>query len=219
MRLDLSAVARCSAIALLSGILVGGAMAQAPKSDPTSALRAELEGKSPAERVEFLNQRIDAGQADRESYFFLGNAKYESGDLPGATAAFEKSVAMDSTFYKAVVNLGLMYEEQQNYAKAIEAFDHAARLEPKNPDSWTHLGNSYYSQNNYSKANELYRQALALDANSPSALYSMAVSFADAGIFREAVKYWQRVAEVDPKGDLGKNARENIDLVSKYLIP
>ena len=47
----------------------------------------------------------------------------------------------------------------------------------------------------------------------------MAVAFADAGIFREAVKYWERVAHVDPQGELGKNATENIDLVKKYLIP
>ena len=47
----------------------------------------------------------------------------------------------------------------------------------------------------------------------------MAVAFADAGIFREAVKYWDHVVQVDPKSEQGKNAAENIDLVKKYLIP
>ena len=189
------------------------------KSAAADPLRAELEGKSAAEKIELLGKRVDAGENTKEVYFHLGNAKYESGDLPGAAAAFEKAVAIDSTFFKAVVNLGLLYDEQQNFAKAIETLEQATHLEPKNPDAWSHLGDAYYGQSNFTKATELYRQALAIDPNSPQALYSMAVAFADAGIFREAVKYWDHVTRVDAQGELGKNAAENIDLVKKYLIP
>lgn len=223
MRLERTVAARWVAAALVLGCALGAGTAGAQKKDkPAEAvdpLRAELEGKTAAQKIELLGQRIDGGEATKDVYFFLGNAKYEAGDLPGAAAAFEKAVAIDSTFFKSVVNLGLMYDEQQNYAKAIEIFEHATRLEPNNPDSWSHLGNSYYSQNNFTKATELYRKALALDRNSPQALYSMAVAFADAGIFREAVKYWEYVVDVDKDGELGKNAAENIDLVKKYLIP
>jgi tetratricopeptide (TPR) repeat protein len=95
----------------------------------------------------------------------------------------------------------------------------AAKLEPKNPDVWANLGNSYYTQSQHAKAFEYYQKSLAIDPNSQSALYSMAVAFADAGIFREAVKFWDRVVQVDPKSEQGKNAAENIDLVKKYLIP
>ncbi len=218
MRLERNVAVRWVA-ALVICAVTGAAAADKQTPADKDPLRAALEGKSPAEKIELLGQKIDAGDASKEAFFFLGNAKYESGDLAGAVAAFKKAVAIDSTFFKAVVNLGLMYDEQQNFAKAIETFEQATRLEPKNPDSWSHLGNAYYSQNNHAKATELYRKALALDPNSPQALYSMAVAFADAGIFREAVKYWERVAHVDAGGELGKNAAENIDLVKKYLIP
>lgn len=207
-------------------LVVGSVSSAAPKKDARAAaaaaedpLRALLDGKTPQQKADFLNGIVDDGKASKDVYFHLGNAKYEMGDAAGAAAAFEKCVAMDSTFFKAIVNLGLMYDEQQLFPKAIEAFELAAKLQPQNPDVWANLGNSYYTQAQHPKAFEYYQKALALDPNSQSALYSMAVSFADAGIFREAVKYWQHVVDVDPKSEQGKNAAENIDLVKKYLIP
>jgi hypothetical protein len=47
----------------------------------------------------------------------------------------------------------------------------------------------------------------------------MGVAFADAGLFREAVNYWQRVALAEPNTDLGRSASENVELLQKYLIP
>jgi len=220
-----------SCAVVLAFVLVGVASAEkkskakkdtktaAAPADAADPLRAQLEGKSPQEKIDALNLMIDDGKATREVYFHLGNAKFESGDAAGAAGAFEKAVEMDSTYFKAIVNLGLMYDEQQNFTKAIETFEHASRLEPQNPDVWSHLGNTYTTQGNHAKAAELYRKALAIDPNAVHALYSMGVAFADAGIFREAVQYWTRVKELDPNGELGKNATENVELVKKYLIP
>jgi tetratricopeptide (TPR) repeat protein len=185
----------------------------------SDALRQALDGKSADEKVAYLRDIVDSGKATKETYFHLGNAEYEKGDLPAATTAFEQAVAADSTFFKAVVNLGLMYDSQQNYPKALETFEYAAQLEPENPDVWSHMGNTYYSQNNYPKAMELYQKALHYDPKAAHALYSVGVAFADAGIFREAVNYWKQVVQVDPSSDLGKNASENIELLQRYLIP
>jgi cytochrome c-type biogenesis protein CcmH/NrfG len=225
-----TAVRSLAAVVLVLGVAAGSSSADNKKSKDTKKakdapaqaadpLHAQLEGKSPQEKIDALNGIVDAGQATKEVWFQLGNAKFESGDTAGAATAFEKAVAMDSTYFKAVVNLGLMYDEQQNFSKAIETFEQAGRLEPNNPDVWSHMGNTYTTQGNYAKASELYRKALKLDPNAVHALYSMGVAFADAGIFREAVHYWTRVTELDPKGELGKNASENVELVKKYLIP
>jgi hypothetical protein len=47
----------------------------------------------------------------------------------------------------------------------------------------------------------------------------MGVAFADAGLFREAVNYWKRVASIEPDSELGKSASENVELLQRYLIP
>jgi tetratricopeptide (TPR) repeat protein len=225
MRLSRQSAARWGAVAVLLGLFAASGAAAASKKDkaPKPAddpIRAVLDTKkTPKEKIDYLNDLIDDGKSSKDIYFHLGNAKYEAGDAQGAAAAFEKAVAIDSTFFKAEMNLAAMYDEQQMFPKAIEAYEAASRLEPKNADVWSSLGDTYHTQKDYAKAQDLYKKALQLDPNNQHALYSMAVAFADAGIFREAVKYWKRVVAIDPKSEHGKNASENIDLVSKYLIP
>jgi tetratricopeptide (TPR) repeat protein len=126
---------------------------------------------------------------------------------------------MDPKYFKATVNLALMYDEQEKWAQALETFEQAAKLDPNNPDVWSHMGNTYYSQAQYAKAMELYRKALKMKPDATHALYSMGVAFADAGIFREAVRYWTRVSQIDPDGDLAKAAKDNVELLQKYLVP
>lgn len=178
-----------------------------------------VKDKPASERREALQIHIDEGNITKELYFHLGNAAYESGDPAGGVTAFEKAVELDPTYFKAIVNLALMYDEMQNYPKAIEVFEQARALQPENPEVWSHLGNTYYAQRKYPKAMELYRKALVFQPDAPHALYSMGVAFADAGLFREAVNYWSRVAKVEPDTELGTSAAENVELLQKYLIP
>ena len=58
---------------------------------------------------------------------------YESGDPAGGARAFEKAVELDETYFKALVNLALMYDEMQKYPKAIEVFEKASVLQPGEP--------------------------------------------------------------------------------------
>lgn len=200
-------------------LLVPVALFAQPAETASSSLSDQLEGKSPRDRFVLLKQMVDEGHGSEEVYFYLGNASYETGDLNGAIVAFSRAIELDPKYFKAMVNLALMYDEQQKYSLAIETFEKAAKIEPENPDVWSQLGNSYYGQGKYEKAMELYRKSLSLDPNSAHALYSIGVAFADAGIFREAVRYWSRVSQLEPDSELGKSAAENVSLLQKYLIP
>lgn len=207
--------AKAVSIVLAAGFLLavaGLAMAE-------DAFYESVKDKPANERREALKIHLDEGNASKELYFHLGNATYETGDPAGAALAFEQAVAMDSTFFKAIVNLALMYDELKNFTKAIEVFETAAALQPENAEVWSHMGNTYYAQRQYSKAMDLYRKSLSLQAEAPHALYSMGVAFADAGLFREAVNYWKRVTLAEPDSELGKSAGENVELLQKYLIP
>lgn len=188
-------------------------------SAQSSSLSEQLQGKSPRDRLVLLKQMVDEGNGSKEVYFYLGNAYYETGDINGAVVSFTSAIELDPQYFKAIVNLALMYDEQQKYALAIETFERAAEIEPQNPDVWSHLGNSYYGQGEHAKAMEYYRKSLSIDPESGHALYSMGVAFADAGIFREAVRYWSRVSELEPDTELGRSAAENVELLQRYLIP
>ncbi len=178
-----------------------------------------VKDKPAKERREALQIHIDEGNVSKVLYFHLGNAAYESGDPAGGARAFEKAVELDETYFKAMVNLALMYDEQQQYPEAIEVFEKASLLDPENPEVWSQMGNTYYAQRKYPIATGYYRKALEIESEAPHALYSMGVAFADAGMFREAVNYWSRVTKAEPESELGKSAGENVELLQKYLIP
>ncbi len=201
-----------------AGCLLLGCWAAAAKETP-SPIQKELEGKSPKESQVYLKQIVDDGKGSKEIYFYLGNAYYETGDIPGAITAFLQAVQIDSLYFKAMFNLALMYDEGENYIRAIETFERAARIEPSTPDVWSHMGNSYYAIGQHAKAMDLYRKAVSMDSTATHAYYSMGIAFADAGIFREAARYWGRVSQLEPDSQLGQNAAENVKLLQQYLIP
>jgi len=203
-------------LALSCGLArVAGAQADAE----TQALLDEIKGKDASERVRALKMQVDEGRTNKTIWFHLGNAYYETNDINGAILAFDNAVQLDPTFFKAMVNLALMYDENESWAKAIETFERAAELNPENPDVWSHMGNTYYAQGMFKDAMSHYRLALSVDEKATHALYSIGIAFADAGIFREAVRYWTRVSQLEPDSELGHSASENVELLQKYLIP
>jgi len=62
----------------------------------------------------------------------LGFAKAQRGDVPGALAELERSVALLPTS-PAYLNLGLLLEQQGRTDEALGAFDAAAGLDPADP--------------------------------------------------------------------------------------
>ena len=62
----------------------------------------------------------------------LGFAKAQHGDVPGALAELERSVALLPTS-PAYLNLGLLLEQQGRTGEALGAFDAAAALDPVDP--------------------------------------------------------------------------------------
>jgi cytochrome c-type biogenesis protein CcmH/NrfG len=62
-----------------------------------------------------------------------------------------------------------------------------------------------------------YRRALALDPNSAQAHYNLGLAFAETKVFKEALVEWEKVVALDPNGELGKAAAENVRLLRQYV--
>ena len=80
-----------------------------------------------------------------------------------------------------------------------------------------HLGHLRYRRGDTAGAMALYRRALALDPRSAQAHYYLGLAFADAKIFREAIREWEEVAKIAPDSDLGRTAAENAALIRRYI--
>ena len=136
MRTSLDARKRAIVALLLAAPLMvafAGSDAAADVDKKTQALLDEISDKEPSERVRALKMRVDEGSPSKEIWFHLGNALYETNDINGAILAFDNAVKADPKYFKAMVNLALMYDEAENWTKAIETFERAAEVENDQP--------------------------------------------------------------------------------------
>ena len=188
--------------------------------DPASAemkLADSLKGMSPQQQAQYLMKEREAGRDDPEIDFFLGVAMYSMGKLDSARACFSTAVAKDSTYTKAYVNLGIVLDAQNEPLEAEAMYKRAIVLDPVDELALCHLGFFYYSRQQYGQAMDYYQQALAVNPGSVQAHYNLGLAFADSKIFKEAILEWEKVVELDPDGELGKTAADNVRLIKQYL--
>lgn len=181
-----------------------------------SSTKSEAEVKANVER---LKKQVAASPQNYRLHFELANAYVAAGDEENAKASFEEALLLNPKYLEALVNLGGLYADLEQHEDAIEYFERALALNPDDCKARSNLGNSYYALERYADAMYEYRRAVDIDPKCYSALYNIAVAFADAGLFREAVKWWEKVEKVAPGTDAARNARENADLLKPFTQP
>lgn len=200
--------------ALLSLDMGPGTMSAAQDE---SGLSARLKTMQPRAQLDLLQELKSNDPSNARIPFYMGNAMYSLGKLDSATIYFQESASLDSMFSKAFVNLGLALDAQGQFYGAEMAFQSALRADPGDVLACCHLGYLYYSRQKYPEAIHYYKKALTIDPNSAQAHYYLGLAFADAHIFEEAIKEWELVGALQPDGELGSTARENVQLIRQYL--
>jgi tetratricopeptide (TPR) repeat protein len=100
--------------------------------------------------------------------------KQRSGDLYGAQSLLNDVLKRRSDYYRALYNLGLLYQIEGAYSKAIETLKRAEaiRYEQSIPDNsvLNSLGSAYKDSGDFSKAEEYFRAAYATKDENDGAL-------------------------------------------------
>nr|NIQ88064.1 protein kinase [Deltaproteobacteria bacterium] len=79
-----------------------------------------------------------------------------------AEALLKKAIELDPTNAEAFYNLGKLYTEKKEYAKAIQSYDKATGLAPNSPHAFFNLGFLYYGKKDYSTAEALFLRVTEL---------------------------------------------------------
>ena len=89
------------------------------------------------------------------------------------------------------------YYDMDNYFKAIECYEKAGQLTPKDNDIWFWIGKSYDLLNNFGKAADFYFKATQI-APSPVSLNNCGWMLYRKGSYVEALGFFQRAVDLDP---------------------
>ncbi|MBU8870410.1 MAG: tetratricopeptide repeat protein [Gemmatimonadales bacterium] len=148
--------------------------------------------------------------------------------LDSAETYFTYCVEQDSTFIEALVNLGSLWDDRaqvmsarsqrdQKLDIARSFYEKALVVDPTDEKALCNLGSLHLAQRKTGQALKYFQKVLDHNPDSALAHYNMAIMFAEAKIYREAIHEWELAAKCDPNGDIGGRSRDNIKIVNDLM--
>src|SRR5262249_23092241 len=117
----------------------------------------------------------------------------------------------------ALINLGAAYDAGAQPDKAQTYYHEALELAPGDSIATCRLASSLYAKSDYAESIRLLRELIATKPRSHCAYFTLGVAFADAGIYRDAIRMWKKVVELAPDSPEAVSARESIDVLEKFI--
>jgi len=211
--------------------------------DKFVARTSHLEG---AALTDTLHALVAGGEAPDDMYanYLLGNIVYAAasdsaaavgwGDegvnalLDSAEVFFDASVAQDSTFIEALVNLGSLWDDRAEQvgsrverdtrlATAEKYYTKALAVDGTDEKARCNLGSLYLRQRRVKDALGEFNTVLDHNPRSALAHYNIAIMFAEQKIYREAIREWEMAAKYDPDGDIGERSEANVKIVRELM--
>jgi len=185
--------------------------ASKPKAESAKAPAAPLDS------LTLLERAVAKDSTDFQNLYRLGVLYLDRERMPEATQVLKRALRARPNDLKALVNLGAAADAQGYSGEAQGYYLKALEVSPGDSVATCRLASSLYAQQDYQKAMDLLRKLLVAKPNAHCAYFTMGVAFADAGLYRDAIRMWQRVVELAPESAEAVSARESIDVLAKYL--
>jgi tetratricopeptide (TPR) repeat protein len=156
----------------------------------------------PQDSINAYRQSVSAKPEVFESNLNLG-LMLAKNKQPGADEFLRAATTLKPTSHvdqgHATAWLALAHSVQDtNPEEAIEAYQKASALQPKDPEPHLSAGQLYEEQNKLTEAEQEYKQALALDSTSSDAIVGLANVYMREKRLPEAEDYLRKVATQRP---------------------
>lgn len=99
---------------------------------------------------------------------------------------------------KSYANRAMLFRKERNYARALEYYDKAIKLNTIDYESYANRGNVYFDLNKPDLAINDYRKALSLKSDYYPALDNMGAQSAMRGDYNSALEYSSRALSIKP---------------------
>ena len=152
--------------------------------------------------VEYLATNVETGEEEIMS-------TKEQRDIMLKTGEYENPQERKIPSKKGEIakNIALIYIQEGEDEKAIEAIKDAKAENPDNTALLQAEADVYYRMGNKEKYNELMQEMVKKNPNDPNVYYNLGVTAAELGDNEKAIEYYKQALEIDPEMT---NARMNI---------
>jgi serine/threonine protein kinase/tetratricopeptide (TPR) repeat protein len=174
---------------------------------------ASIIERDPAKQLRLLEELVGKYPDEKEAHYRLGLAYISLGRTPEAIAVLEKAIAIDPKFAPAVNELGYLYAQNGDFAKAVQYFERYAEFNPGLPNPVDSIAEMNLFMGNLDEAAAKYRAALAMKPDFFSSCRGLAYVYALKEDYAET-GHW--LEEYDKRAPTPQARMEGLWLKSFY---
>ena len=160
-----------------------------------------------------INLGISAN-LDTNNYmtFMQLGAIYTAKDDPQSKKYFEKALSIIPNDERALYYLGMYYQEEGNFEKAIETFTTFANYYPTNKRVYYNLGYIYLVEyQDYNKAKNMFESAISISPGYVEAVYNLGRTNEAMGDYELARLQYKKALELLPNYPLAVQGMNRLD--------
>lgn len=200
---------------LALGLLLAGASA-AQTSGGATAAPAAAQAAAP-DSVRDLEVAVEKDTTSFDTSYRLGVAYLDRDRAFEAVGVFQRCTRLRPDEVKAWVNLGAALDAIGKGPDARVAYRSALTKNPGDEIALCRLSASLYASGDKTAAMDTLRLALAQHPRSYCAYFTLGVAFADAQMYHEAIRAWEKVVEVAPQSPEALSAKESIATLRELM--
>lgn len=205
-----------AAFALVGTLPVAAHAADKKKADK-SAEAAPAAAPAVADSLGMLERAVAKDSTKFDNLSKLGVMLMDRDRNQEAARVLTKAVTLKPKDTHALVNLGAAYDAlgQQDAAQAY--YRDALKSAPDDSVATCRLASSLYAASKTGEAMDLLRKIIHDKPGSYCAYFTLGVAFADAGIYRDAIRMWKKVVALSPGSPEAISANESIEVLERYV--
>jgi len=128
-------------------------------------------------------------QKEADFHYKMGIANLNEGNTQDAFVEFQKTLQLDSRNKDALLSLGYIYLQYEEFDKARKLFLKAVSIDPQYSDAYTYLGIVYIKMRRWEEAIEPLKKSLSnvLYKSPEKAYYYLGIAYYRLGRFENAI--------------------------------
>lgn len=165
--------------------------------------KAYAADKKFAEAHQLLGQCEKKNKDEPSFAFYRGKIDYERGKIAEAKSFFEKSLKIDKSFSQAVLALGAIYEDKEQFEKAIDVYKKflADDNNSQNTIVLNKMVNIMLNMEDNQNALPYLENLVSLDSDDLNMKVRLGLLYSDLAKYDQALKVFNSVLEAVPESD------------------
>lgn len=201
-------------IAVIAVVSLAGPVHAAAKP---AAANAAAPAPAVVDSLGLLERAVARDSSKFDNLYALGVMYMDRMRMGEALTVMAKAASIQPKNVKALVNTGIAADANGKPEVAQEYYTRALAVSPNDAIAGCRMAESKYAQGKYDESVNLLRALIAKNPNATCAYFTLGEAFADAGIFRDAIRMWHKLVELAPDSPEALSAKESIEVLEKFL--